>query len=141
MVSPQGDCSAADLAPDDHLQRSADLEEMNGELEDQEAEGLEEGPSTHHLYMSPSRSMSRLSKMESMRVSVVGTRERTHSVAHLSFKGTASFSVEGLPCVINKHELPLLSPEDDPKHIKHGWIPAHDPGGGLSRTGGLYQLL
>ncbi|CAL8352882.1 unnamed protein product [Gadus morhua 'NCC'] len=64
----KGDCSAADLAPDDHLQRSADLEEMNGELEDQEAEGLEEGPSTHHLYMSPSRSMSRLSKMESMRM-------------------------------------------------------------------------
>uniref|UniRef100_A0A8C5CQQ6 Receptor protein-tyrosine kinase n=1 Tax=Gadus morhua TaxID=8049 RepID=A0A8C5CQQ6_GADMO len=90
----KGDCSAADLAPDDHLQRSADLEEMNGELEDQEAEGLEEGPSTHHLYMSPSRSMSRLSKMESMRVSVVGTRERTHGVAHLSFKGTASFRLK-----------------------------------------------
>ncbi|CAL8335619.1 unnamed protein product [Lota lota] len=66
----KGNCSGQDSAPDEHLQRSADLEELNGELEDQEAEGLEEGMATHPLYMSPSRSMSRLSKMNSMRVRI-----------------------------------------------------------------------
>ena len=88
---PQGNCTVADSAPDDHLQRSADLEELNGELEDQAAQALEEGLATHHGYMSPSRSMSRLSKIDSMRVRVVGTGGRTHSVLPTHrFKGTVS---------------------------------------------------
>ena len=90
MVVPQNDCGAADPAPDDHLQRSADLEELNGELEDP-VEALGEALAAHPLYMSPSRSMSRLSKNDSMRVRVVGTREDRRCVAHASFKGTASF--------------------------------------------------
>ncbi|CAL8339089.1 unnamed protein product [Merluccius merluccius] len=64
----KGDCSAQDSAPDEHLQRTTDLEGLNGELDDQEAEGLKDSMTTLPLYMSPSRSLSRLSRMDSMRV-------------------------------------------------------------------------
>ncbi|KAK0148670.1 Receptor tyrosine-protein kinase erbB-3 [Merluccius polli] len=68
MESGEGDCSAQDSAPDEHLQRTTDLEGLNGELDDQEAEGLKDSMATLPLYMSPSRSLSRLSRMDSMRV-------------------------------------------------------------------------
>ncbi|XP_071758050.1 receptor tyrosine-protein kinase erbB-3a [Centroberyx gerrardi] len=62
------DCSQQDSAPDELAQRSVDLDELNVELEDQEQEGLGDGMTTTPLYLSQSRSLSRLSRMDSHRV-------------------------------------------------------------------------
>ncbi|KAG7283205.1 hypothetical protein CRUP_004947 [Coryphaenoides rupestris] len=64
----KGDCNTQDSAPDEHFQRTAGLEDLNGELEEQEERGLKHSMSTHPLYMSQSRSLSRLSRLDSMKV-------------------------------------------------------------------------
>ncbi|KAM4613430.1 receptor tyrosine-protein kinase erbB-3a isoform 2-T2 [Polymixia lowei] len=66
----KGDCSPQDTAADEHNQRSTDLDDLNGELEDQEGEGLEDGMTTPPLHLSQARSLSRLSRMDSHRVTL-----------------------------------------------------------------------
>ncbi|KAJ3602068.1 hypothetical protein NHX12_029828 [Muraenolepis orangiensis] len=61
----KGGCNAQDSAQGENLQWSANLEELNGELEDQEPDGM---ATRTPLFMSQSRSLSRLSRMDSMRV-------------------------------------------------------------------------
>ncbi|KAM3877619.1 receptor tyrosine-protein kinase erbB-3-like [Diretmus argenteus] len=61
-------CSQQDSGPDELAQRSVDLDDLNVELEDQGEEGLGDGMTPNALYLSQSRSLSRLSRMESHRV-------------------------------------------------------------------------
>lgn len=67
----QEDCSQQDAAPDELVQRSADLDDLDDlDLElDQEEDGVVEGmtPAPHYS-LSQSRSLSRLSRMDTHRV-------------------------------------------------------------------------
>ncbi|XP_023279412.1 receptor tyrosine-protein kinase erbB-3 isoform X1 [Seriola lalandi dorsalis] len=68
------DCSQQDPPLDEVAQRSADLDDLedlddlDNELKDQEAEGVVDGMIPPSIYLSPSRSLSRLSRMDTHRV-------------------------------------------------------------------------
>ncbi|XP_051271141.1 receptor tyrosine-protein kinase erbB-3a isoform X5 [Dicentrarchus labrax] len=65
------DCSQQDTAPDELAQRSADLDELDDldmEMVDQEGEGVVDGLTPAPHYLSQSRSLSRLSRLDTHRV-------------------------------------------------------------------------
>ncbi|XP_040891056.1 receptor tyrosine-protein kinase erbB-3a [Toxotes jaculatrix] len=62
------DSSQQDLPLDEAAQRSVDLEDLDIELKDQEVEGVADGMNTLSRYLSQSRSLSRLSRMDTHRV-------------------------------------------------------------------------
>lgn len=64
----QEDCSQQDSPPDEAAQRSVDLDDLNIELDYLKEYELEDGMTTTPLYMSPSRSLSRISRIDSHRV-------------------------------------------------------------------------
>lgn len=67
----QEDCSQQDSPLDEVAQRSADLDDLDDldlELKDQEAEEVVDGMTPGSHYFSQSRSLSRLSKIDTHRV-------------------------------------------------------------------------
>ncbi|XP_029908155.1 receptor tyrosine-protein kinase erbB-3a isoform X2 [Myripristis murdjan] len=62
------DCSQQDSPPDEAAQRSVDLDDLNIELDYLKEDELDDGMTATALYMSPSRSLSRISRMDSHRV-------------------------------------------------------------------------
>lgn len=67
----QEDCSQQDSAPDELAQRSADLDDLDDldiEVEGMEEEGLRDGMSAIPHYLSQSRSLIRLSRIDTHKV-------------------------------------------------------------------------
>lgn len=109
------DCSQQDTSPDELAQRSADLDDLNVELEDLMVDGLGDGVNATPLYLSPSRSQSRSSRLDSHRVvltpSLAGYLPMTPGVDHpgqamwqsrsrLNSNRTVSESSEGCGTVV-----------------------------------------
>ena len=64
----QGDCSLSETGLDEAQQRGPELGDLHGELQGLDEEGLESGMATPPHYMSQSKSLPRLSRMDSHRV-------------------------------------------------------------------------
>lgn len=67
MYCQQGECAAPDPPTDESHQRGTEMDVLGVGLEDQEDEVLEDGMVTPPVYLTPSRSLSRL-RVDSHRV-------------------------------------------------------------------------
>lgn len=110
----QEDCSQQDTAQDELAQRSADLDDLDMEMVDEEGEeGVVDGITPACNYLSQCRSLSLRSKMD------------THRVGVATF--CRFYAWKGLFChLLNLNLTSVFSWKGGSFSIKRGWIPAYD---------------